>query len=149
MTIREQIIAAAMTAIGDALAASGLSAGLYRSRSEAFRPGQLPAIVVRPESDTPGDRDGTLCWCPWTMVMAVDVVVNEAPPCQAADPFADLIHRALLADGEDLGLPAYSVDIAPGPTEWTDENNGEVIGLTTQRFVVRYRTSWPDLALSL
>lgn len=142
-TIREQIISAAVSAITAEVA----PIPVHRSRSEAFRPGQLPAVVVRPESDTPGDRDGNLCWCPWLLTLVVDVIVAAAPPCQAADPIVEDVHSALM-DGEDLGLPLLCVDIAPGACEWMDEHQGELTGLTRCRFLVRYRTAWGDLASS-
>ena len=142
-TIREQILAAAVTAIETAVA----PVTVYRSRSEAFRPGQLPAVVLRPESDVPGDRDSTLCWCPWSLTMVVDVVVAAAPPCQVADPIVEDVHAALMA-AEDLGLPQFGVDISPGACEWSDEHQGELVGMTRCRWVVRYRTAWDSLASS-
>lgn len=140
-TIREQIIAAAVSAITTDVA----PITVYRSRSEAFRPGQLPAVVVRPESDTPGERDGTLCWCPWRLSLIVDVIVGVAPPCQVADPIVDDVHRALMA-AESGALAGLIEDLSPAPVEFSDEHQGELAGLTRMRFTVRYRTSWGDLA---
>lgn len=142
-TIREQIIAAAESAITAAVA----PVTVYRSRSEAFRPGQLPAVVIRPESDTPSDRDSNLCRCTWTLALQVDVIVAAAPPCQVADPIVAQVHAALMAD-EAMGLSQYGVDVAPAACEWSDEHQGELTGMTRCRFVVRYRTSWGDLASS-
>lgn len=152
MTIREQIISAAAAAITDGLAGLDPVPAVYRSRVEAFRPAQLPAVVIRPESDAPGDRDSTLCWCPWTLTLAVDIVVNEAPICQQSDELVELIHAAMMVSsnppgGEDLGLPQYSVDVAPGACDWEASNDGDYVGVVTMRYAIRYQTSWGDLAL--
>lgn len=152
MTIREQILAAATAAITDEVQQFAVVPGIYRSRAEAFRPGQLPAICIRPESDTPGDRDSTLCWCPWVMVLSVDIVVSGGPVCTETDDLAAAVHHALMVSsnppgGEDLGLSEYAVDVAPGPADWVPSNEGEPVGMMTMRFTIRYQTSWGSLEL--
>lgn len=142
-TIRETIIAAAVTAIETAVA----PVTVYRSRSEALRPGQLPAVVVRPLSDTPSERDGSLCWLSWELILAVDVIVGQDPPDQIADPMVEDIHAAIMAGDQSLGISGVT-DVTARPVEFAAENQGDVTGMTRLLYGIRYRTRYADLTVA-
>lgn len=141
-SIREQIIAAAFSLIDAATTTT-----VYRSRVAALSSGQLPAIVVSPIRDTPGDREGALCWTDWELTLAVDVVVAADPPELAADQLTQLAHAALMAEPRTLGIGAVT-DINPTDVEFMQEPSGTVTGVTRSTYSVSYRTKQADLTVA-
>lgn len=142
MSIRETIIAAAVTAIDAAV-----TPAVYRSRTAALTAGQLPAVVVSPLRDTPSDTDSSLCWLNWEMEIAVDVVVAADPPDQAADALVQAAHGALMAGTRTLGINAVT-DVGVGNVEFMAEAGGTISGITRCLFLIRYRTQHANLAVA-
>lgn len=143
-SIREQVIAAAVTAIDTAIT----GATVYRSRASALAANQLPAVVVSPVQDAPSDRDTSLCWLSWDLELTVDVVVATDPPDQAADALVQLAHAAMMGGDRDLGVAGVT-DVAPSrPTEFMADNSGTITGVTRSYFAIRYRTQHADLTVA-
>ena len=140
-SIREQIIAAADTAIKAALAVP-----VYRSRAKALAANQLPAVVVSPVRDSP--QDGTsINWQAWELELMIEVVVNSEPQDKAADPIIQLIHSTLMAEPRTLGIAAVT-DIQPRPVEFMVEHQGTIIPMNRLGYVIRYRTAEANLAVA-
>lgn len=139
-SIREQIIAAAVARIDAAI-----DAPVYRSRVAALAAGQLPAVVVSPEADTPGGRDDAPWWIEWELALSVDVLVAVAPPDQEASALVGLCHAALLQPPAGLGVAGVT-DVVAAPVEFLAEPSGEATGVTRLALLVRYRTQPADLA---
>jgi hypothetical protein len=141
-SVREQVIAAAVTAIDTAVSA----AAVYRSREAALATDQLPAVVVSPLNDTPSDRATSLCWLDWTFSLAVDVVTGDEMD-KAADPILQLIHAALMGGTRDLGLAAVH-EIMPGPVTFSAANREQPVGLVRAIYTISYRTRHADLTVA-
>lgn len=141
-SIREQIIAAAVTAIDTAT-----STPVYRTRTAALAADQLPAVVVSPLRDNPSDRDGSSCWTDWDLTLAVDVVVAGDPPDKEADALVQLAHAALMAEPRTLGISGVT-DVAVVGVEFMADPSGAVTGVTRSTYSIRYRTAPADLAVA-
>jgi hypothetical protein len=128
MSTRENILAALHAQLSTLLPAS-----VYRSRREQLP--ALPAIVIRPESDTDdglmlGVRDSTL-------TVSIDIYADGEIPDQALDDLITDTLQALDADAT-LGLGA-DVQILPArQIEWSTENYDH--GQAQLRINITYRT---------
>jgi hypothetical protein len=139
LSIREQIISALVTAIEDE---SGMPT-VYRSRSTALAVNQLPAVVVSPVRDVPGEGT-SLCWQAWELEIMVEVVVNTEPQDQAADPIMIGVHSALMEGDRTLGISAVT-DVQPRQVDFMVEHQGHIIPMNRMSYVVSYRTQHEDL----
>lgn len=140
-SIRETIIQAAVTAIDAAT-----DADVHRSRVEAFRPEQLPAVVVMPITDQPQGQVGRgFCHFDWNLRLAVDVLVAGGESDAVADPIVQKVHSAMLASGRDLGVNGV-LTVRPEQVTWDMANRGESVGVVRCAYSIEYRTAIADLS---
>lgn len=140
-SIRETIIATVVDDLDTALSVS-----VYRSRAAALAASQLPAVIVSPVRDSPGEGT-SLCWQQWELDLMIEVVVNTEPADKAADPIIQLIHSTLMAEPRTLGIGAVT-DIQPRVAEFMVEHQGQIIPMNRMGYVVRYRTAEADLTVA-
>lgn len=125
---------------------------VFRSRAEAFRAEQLPAVVVMPISDQPQlDVGRGIHYTSWSLTVAVEVLLIGGvptlgiPPDQLADGTVQLIHAAMMSNGRDLDVTGV-LAVNPGLTQWEVVNSGDLAGLVRCQYVVDYRTLTGDLS---
>lgn len=131
-TRRENILSYVMTAMSNDV--TGVE-GIYRSRVEALRREETPAVLLEFMQDN-ADYS-TLDQMDWTLQFRVSVITRGDGPDTLADPIVSLIHDTLMAD-RTLGGLAF--DILPVSTQFRPADGDQPIGVTECIFSVRYRT---------
>jgi hypothetical protein len=116
-------------------------ATVYRSRVEPLARGEVPAIVVEPVNDQPNDTN-FYDQIDWSMRVRVTTLVRAAVPDDSSDTYSQQVHLLLMADQTVNG---YALDLTPDRTDFELYEADVPLGVVTQDFIVRYRTSRTDL----
>jgi len=141
MTKREQILAAIRTALTGTVQ---VGTRIYRSRVEPFARGESPAIVVEPVNDT-AVQTTALPTLDWSLTVRVAIIVRGNAPDQLADPIVESAHARVMAD---LTLGGYAFDVRPESVSFEMLEADQPAGVISLDYLVRYRTSITDLAIS-
>tara|TARA_R100001443_G_scaffold122_1_gene488 strand:- start:659 stop:1084 length:426 start_codon:yes stop_codon:yes gene_type:complete len=138
-TLREQILARMKTNL-DAIS----NATVYRSRVEPLSRGEAPAIIIEPISDQPTDTN-FFDKLDWSMRVRVSTIVRASLPDDESDIYSQQVHLKLMADQTVNG---YALDLTPDRTDFNLVEADLPLGIVSQDFLVRYRTSRTDLTSS-
>ena len=138
-TRRELILARLKTNL-DAIS----GATVYRSRVEPLARSEAPAIIIEPVSDQPTDNN-FYDKLDWTMRVRVSTIVRAALPDDVSDTYTQAVHLKLMADQT---VNTYALDLTPDRTEFSLVEADIPLGIISQDFLVRYRTSRTDLTTS-
>jgi hypothetical protein len=116
-------------------------ATVYRSRVEPLSRSEVPAVIVEPVNDSPV---GTNFYdkLDWTMRVRVTTFVRAATPDDTSDDYSQQVHALLMADQT---LNGYALDLLPDRTDFAMYEADIPVGMITQDFLVRYRTSRTNL----
>jgi hypothetical protein len=116
-------------------------ATVYRSRVEPLSRSEVPAVIVEPVNDSPV---GTNFYdkLDWTMRVRVTTFVRAATPDDTSDVYSQQVHALLMADQT---LNGYALDLLPDRTDFAMYEADIPVGMITQDFLVRYRTSRTNL----
>lgn len=137
-TLREQILASAVTALTGATAAG---ANVFRSREVALHRGVTPAIVVTPG----GESDQRMGQHTDRHVLTVHlaIFVRGDPWDQLADAVAEPAHRTLV---RAPGLLALATDIRKVSTDYQAEEADRTAGALVSHYEFTYLTRADDIA---
>ena len=135
-TIREKILARMKTNLDTITTAT-----IYRSRVEPLARGEVPAIIIEPVNDQPVDTN-FFDKLDHTMRVRVTTLVRAALPDDNSDAFTQLVHSKLMADQT---CNSNALDLTPDRTEFSLYEADVPLGVVTQDYLVRYRTSRTDL----
>ena len=135
-TVREKILLRMKSNL-DAIT----TATIYRSRVEPLARGEVPAIIIEPVNDQPVDTN-FFDKLDFTMRVRVTTLVRAALPDDNSDAFTQLVHSKLMADQTCNG---NALDLTPDRTEFSLYEADVPLGVVTQDYLVRYRTSRTDL----
>jgi|TARA_R100000664_G_scaffold1380_1_gene3530 hypothetical protein len=138
-TLREQILARMKTNL-DAIS----NATVYRSRVEPLSRGEAPAIIIEPISDQPTDTN-FFDKLDWSLRVRVSTIVRASLPDDESDIYSQQVHLKLMADQTVNG---YALDLTPDRTDFNLVEADLPLGIVSQDFLVRYRTSRTDLTSS-
>tara|TARA_B100000927_G_C16425456_1_gene453229 strand:- start:245 stop:670 length:426 start_codon:yes stop_codon:yes gene_type:complete len=138
-SLREQILARMKTNL-DAIS----NATVYRSRVEPLSRGEAPAIIIEPISDQPTDTN-FFDKLDWSMRVRVSTIVRASLPDDESDIYSQQVHLKLMADQTVNG---YALDLTPDRTDFNLVEADLPLGIVSQDFLVRYRTSRTDLTSS-
>ena len=116
-------------------------ATVYRSRVEPLAKGECPAVIIEPISDQPVDTN-FYDKIDWTMRVRVTTIVRAALPDDDSDTYSQQVHSLLMADQTING---YALDLTPDRTDFSLMEADTPLGIITQDFLVRYRTSRTSL----
>ena len=116
-------------------------ATVYHSRVEPLARGEVPAIIVEPVNDQPND---TIVYnkIDWTMRVRVTTLVRAAVPDDSSDTYSQQVHLLLMAD---QSVDGYALDLTPDRTDFELYEADVPLGVISQDFLVKYRTSRTDL----
>ena len=135
-TRRELILARLKTNLD---AVSG--ATVYRSRVEPLARGETPAIIIEPVSDQPTDTN-FYDKLDWTMRVRISTIVRAALPDDVSDTYTQAVHLKLMADQT---INSYALDLTPDRTDFSLVEADIPLGIISQDFLIRYRTSRTNL----
>ena len=135
-TRRELILARLKTNL-DAIS----GATVYRSRVEPLARGETPAIIIAPVSDQPTDTN-FYDKLDWTMRVRISTIVRAALPDDVSDTYTQAVHLKLMADQT---INSYALDLTPDRTDFSLVEADIPLGIISQDFVIRYRTSRTNL----
>lgn len=116
-------------------------ATVYRSRVEPLARGEVPAIIVEPVNDQPIDTN-FYDKLDWTLRARVTTLVRNDVPDDASDTYTQQVHALLMADQT---LNGYALDLTPDRTDFSLYEADVPLGVISQDFLVRYRSSRTDL----
>lgn len=116
-------------------------ATVYRSRVEPFARGEVPAVIVEPINDQPIDTS-FYDKLDWTMRVRVTTLVRTNTPDDDSDTYTQQVHQKLMADQTVNG---YALDLTPDRTDFSLYEADVPLGIISQDFLVRYRTSRTNL----
>ena len=116
-------------------------ATVYRSRVEPLARGEVPAIIVEPVNDQPIDTN-FYDKLDWTMRIRITTLVRAAIPDDDSDTYTQQVHQKLMADQTVNG---YALDLTPDRTDFSLYEADVPLGIISQDFLVRYRTSRTSL----
>ena len=116
-------------------------ATVYRSRVEPLARGEVPAVIVEPVNDQPVDTN-FYDKLDWTMRVRVTTLVRAAIPDDDSDTYTQQVHQKLMADQTVNG---YALDLTPDRTDFSLYEADVPLGIISQDFLVRYRTSRTSL----
>lgn len=116
-------------------------ATVYRSRVEPLARGEVPAVIVEPINDQPIDTN-FYDKLDWTMRVRVTTLVRAAIPDDDSDTYTQQVHQKLMADQTING---YALDLTPDRTDFSLYEADVPLGIISQDFLVRYRTSRTSL----
>lgn len=116
-------------------------ATVYRSRVEPLARGEVPAVIVEPVNDQPIDTN-FYDKLDWTMRVRVTTLVRAAIPDDDSDTYTQQVHQKLMADQTVNG---YALDLTPDRTDFSLYEADVPLGIISQDFLVRYRTSRTSL----
>ena len=134
---RRELILARMKTNLDAIT----NATVYRSRVEPLSRSETPAIIIEPVEDNPTDSN---CFdmLDWSMRVRVSTIVRAAVPDDDSDTYTQQVHLRLMADPT---INSYALDLTPDRTDFSLVEADIPLGIISQDFIVRYRTSRSDL----
>ena len=130
---RENILAAFATALASA---SGVSGRVYRSRAEALRREESPAIVIEWLTDLPTEPNTSQM--DWNLTVRVVIITRGDIPDQLADPVAISVYSLLMADRT---LGGKTLDLLPGEQRMDIIEGDKTVGVLQGLWVAKYRTS--------
>ena len=116
-------------------------ATVYRSRVEPLARGEVPAVTVEPVNDQPTDTN-FYDKLDWTMRVRIMTIVRAAVPDDDSDTYTQQVHAKLMADQTVNG---YALDLTPDRTDFSLYEADVPLGIISQDFLVRYRTSRTSL----
>lgn len=116
-------------------------ATVYRSRVEPLARGEVPAVIVEPVNDQPIDTN-FYDKLDWTMRVRITTLVRAAIPDDDSDTYTQQVHSKLMADQTVNG---YALDLTPDRTDFSLYEADVPLGIISQDFLVRYRTSRTSL----
>ena len=116
-------------------------ATVYRSRVEPLARGEVPAVIVEPINDQPVDTN-FYDKLDWTMRVRITTLVRAAVPDDDSDTYTQQVHQKLMADQTVNG---YALDLTPDRTDFSLYEADIPLGIISQDFLVRYRTSRTSL----
>jgi len=116
-------------------------ATVYRSRVEPLARGEVPAVIVEPVNDQPIDTN-FYDKLDWTMRVRITTIVRAAIPDDDSDTYTQQVHQKLMADQTVNG---YALDLTPDRTDFSLYEADVPLGIISQDFLVRYRTSRTSL----
>ena len=116
-------------------------ATVYRSRVEPLARGEVPAVIVEPVNDQPVDTS-FYDKLDWTMRVRITTLVRAAIPDDDSDTYTQQVHQKLMADQTVNG---YALDLTPDRTDFSLYEADVPLGIISQDFLVRYRTSRTSL----
>lgn len=116
-------------------------ATVYRSRVEPLARGEVPAVIVEPVNDQPVDTS-FYDKLDWTMRVRITTLVRAAVPDDESDTYTQQVHQKLMADQTVNG---YALDLTPDRTDFSLYEADVPLGIISQDFLVRYRTSRTSL----
>jgi hypothetical protein len=116
-------------------------ATVYRSRVEPLARGEVPAVIVEPVNDQPIDTN-FYDKLDWSMRVRVTTLVRAAVPDDESDTYTQQVHARLMADQT---LNGYALDLTPDRTDFNLYEADVPLGIISQDFIVRYRTSRTSL----
>ena len=116
-------------------------ATVYRSRVEPLARGEVPAVIVEPINDQPVDTN-FYDKLDWTMRVRITTLVRAAVPDDDSDTYTQQVHAKLMADQTVNG---YALDLTPDRTDFSLYEADIPLGIISQDFLVRYRTSRTSL----
>ena len=116
-------------------------ATVYLSRVEPLSRSEVPAVIVEPVNDSPV---GTNFYdkFDWTMRVRITTFVRAATPDDTSDTYSQQVHALLMAYQT---LNGYALDLLPDRTDFAMYEADIPVGMITQDFLVRYRTSRTNL----
>ena len=135
-TRRELILARIATNLSSITGAT-----VYRSRVEPLARGEVPAVIVEPVNDQPIDTS-FYDKLDWTMRVRITTLVRAAIPDDDSDTYTQQVHQKLMADQTVNG---YALDLTPDRTDFSLYEADVPLGIISQDFLVRYRTSRTSL----
>lgn len=135
-TKRELILARIKTNLDSITGAT-----VYRSRVEPLARGEVPAVIVEPVNDQPIDTN-FYDKLDWTLRARVTTLVRNDVPDDASDTYTQQVHALLMADQT---LNGYALDLTPDRTDFSLYEADVPLGVISQDFLVRYRSSRTDL----
>jgi len=116
-------------------------ATVYRSRVEPLARGEVPAVIVEPINDQPIDTN-FYDKLDWSMRVRITTLVRAAVPDDESDTYTQQVHAKLMADQTVNG---YALDLTPDRTDFNLYEADVPLGVISQDFIVRYRTSRTSL----
>ena len=116
-------------------------ATVYRSRVEPLARGEVPAVIVEPVNDQPIDTN-FYDKLDWTMRVRITTIVRASIPDDDSDTYTQQVHQKLMADQTING---YALDLTPDRTDFSLYEADVPLGIISQDFLVRYRTSRTSL----
>jgi hypothetical protein len=116
-------------------------ATVYRSRVEPLARGEVPAVIVEPVNDQPIDTN-FYDKLDWTMRVRITTIVRAAVPDDDSDTYTQQVHAKLMADQT---VNSYALDLTPDRTDFSLYEADVPLGIISQDFLVRYRTSRTSL----
>ena len=134
---RRELILARMKTNLDAIT----NATVYRSRVEPLARSETPAIIIEPVEDNPTDTN-FFDKLDWAMRVRVSTIVRAAVPDDDSDTYTQQVHLRLMADPT---INSYALDLTPDRTDFSLVEADVPLGIISQDFIVRYRTSRSDL----
>ena len=134
---RRELILARMKTNLDAIT----NATVYRSRVEPLARAETPAIIIEPVEDNPTDTN-FFDKLDWAMRVRVSTIVRAAVPDNDSDTYTQQVHLRLMADQT---INSYALDLTPDRTDFSLVEADIPLGIISQDFIVRYRTSRSDL----
>jgi len=134
---RRELILARLKTNLDAI--SGVT--IYRSRVEPISRSETPAISIEPVNDIP-DNTSFYDKIDWTLRVRVSTFVRAAIPDDTSDTYTQAVHLKLMADQT---VNSYALDLTPDRTDFDLIEADIPLGIISQDFLVRYRTSRTDL----
>tara|TARA_A100000172_G_scaffold7962_1_gene4394 strand:+ start:424 stop:849 length:426 start_codon:yes stop_codon:yes gene_type:complete len=117
------------------------NATVYRSRVEPVARGESPAVIIEPVEDQPTDTS-FFDKLDWTMRVRISTIVRTTSPDDDSDIYTQQVHLKLMADQTING---YALDLTPDRTDFSLVEADVPMGIVSQDFIVRYRTSRTDL----
>lgn len=120
---------------------SAIGATVYRSRVEPLARGEVPAIIIEPVNDQPTDTN-FFDKLDWTLRVRVTTFVRADIPDDSSDTFTQQVHSLLMADQTCNG---NALDLTPDRTDFNMYEADVPLGVISQDFLVRYRSSRTDL----
>ena len=101
----------------------------------------MPAVIVEPVNDQPIDTN-FYDKLDWTLRARVTTLVRNDVPDDASDTYTQQVHALLMADQT---LNGHALDLTPDRTDFSLYEADVPLGVISQDFLVRYRSSRTDL----
>jgi len=101
----------------------------------------VPAIIIEPVNDQPTDTN-FFDKLDWTMRVRITTFVRADVPDDSSDTYTQQVHSLLMADQTCDGK---ALDLTPDRTDFNMYEADVPLGVISQDFLVRYRSSRTDL----